>query len=73
MHADCDEAWRKELEKAELVGESEISTESGCLQIQPDLGTVMSVRGTPVKPTFQMNQIVSPIIPSNRKSTNKSS
>ena len=75
MNADREEAWRKELENAELVGESEVITGSGCLQVQPDLGTVMSVTGTPAKPTFQsqMNQILSPIIPSNRKSSNKSS
>ena len=64
---------RKELENKELVGESEISSGNGCLQMQPDLGTVMSVTGTPAKPTFQMSQMSSPIIPSNRKSTNKSS
>ena len=75
MNADRDEAWRKELENAELVGESEVITGSGCLQVQPDLGTVMSVSWTPAKPTFQsqMNQMLSPIIPSNRKSSNKSS
>ena len=66
-----EEAWRKTLEKAELVGESTISTGNGGLQKQPDLGMVMSITGTPVKSTFQISPTSSPII--SRKSVNKSS
>ena len=55
------EAWRESLEAANLVGEATISPgKEGGLQRRLDLGAVMSITGTPIKPNSQ-DQIGSPI------------